>query len=521
MKLRDYQQKSIDATRKSLVEHDRSLIVAGCGAGKSVILSEFIYLAVMKNKRVLQLVHTKELVYQNSQTFLKMCDMRNADIQFSICCSGLKSKDTNSNIIFASPQTFVNNMEDLAQFDLIIIDETDKVPLHTNAVYQRILDKFKCKVIGMTATPYRDNNSIIYGTKDSLFDVCSYKITAKYLTEQGYLTPYKAIVDDVIHIDTDNIKLKLNGSYDEQSHADAFKNFYIETVNDTIRKTVDSVKTMIFCVNIEHAEMVAKLLNTEYVIHSKMSNKQRDQMIFDFKNDHAIKYIINVGILTIGFNCPEVDCIVLMRAIQSAPLYLQIVGRAQRTAKNKTHFTIVDFGNNIARFGGVYDEDVFNNITPIALRKKEKNDSIIFKKDGEKNGDYKCKSCDNIIVQSDLQCIYCGDLTKNNLSFVSYVPDVHEEKILYTSYKFTTSKKGEDMCIISFKTATNSVSQFITLSKSNNYKRKIDKDFLNKYFNVKYNNLNQLKESYLNHKRYKNIKYFKNVAGFFEIIILN
>lgn len=521
MYLRDYQQKSIDATRKALIEHDRALIVAGCGAGKSVILSEFIFLAANKNKRVLQLVHTKELVYQNSQTFAKMCDMRNTDIPFSICCAGLQSKDTSNNVVFASPQTFVNNMNGLDQFDLIIIDEADKVPLHTNAVYQKILDRFKCKVVGMTATPYRDNNSIIYGTKDSLFDVCSYRITAKYLTEQGYLTPYKAIVDDIVHIDTDAIKIKSNGSYDEQSHADAFENFYIETVNDTLRKTVNSVKTMIFCVNIKHAEMVSKLINTEYVIHSKMSEKQRDQMIFDFKNDYAIKYIINVGILTIGFNCPEVDCIVLMRAIQSAPLYLQIIGRAQRTAKNKKHFTVIDFGNNIASFGGVYDEDVFNNITPTALRQKEKNNDIINKKDSESSGDFKCKSCDNVVLQSDLQCIYCGALTKNNLSFVSYVPDVYEEKILYTSYKFTTSKKGEDMCIISFKTATNSVSQFITLSKSNNYKRKIDRDFLNKYFSFKYSNLGQLRERYLDHKRYTNIKYFKNISGFFEIIILD
>ena len=358
MKLRQYQQIAVDKTREFLRHNDRALLVAYTASGKSVMCAELIYLASMKKKRVLMLVHTKELVKQNSEKFQVLCASRDKDIDFSICCSGIAKPCTKHDIVFASPQTFVNTIDNVENFDLIIIDEAHRIPSDDESVYQRILSKFKCKAIGMTATPYRDNNQLIYGDK-GYFDGVSHTIDSEYLLGIGCLTPYKPYDnDDHINIDTDSIETKANGTYVEQSHANAFCSYVDETVSYTIDKTKDNKKVMIFCVNVAHAKIVHESIDNSIWVHGKMSKLERDCNINKFKTNEDVRYMVNVGILTTGFDYPAVDCIVFMRAIQSFNLYLQCVGRAQRLHKSKEYFNVIDFGNNITRFGGVYIDEL-------------------------------------------------------------------------------------------------------------------------------------------------------------------
>ena len=519
--LRDYQQEAVDKTRISLSKYDRALIIAGTGSGKSVINAELIYLASKKKKRVLQLVHTKELVQQNSECFNKLCLSRNDDVNYSICCAGIMKPCLEYDIVFASPKTFVNNMDNIKSFDLIIIDEADKIPKHDTSIYQTILSKFKCKVIGMTATPYRDNNTPIYGD-GGFFDVSSYRISAKKLTEMGYLTPYQPInyTSDKVNIDTDKIKIKSNGTYDEKSHEKAFKDFYVETSNFTLLNTVNHRKVLIFCTSIDHAEKVALCMNTNYVIHSKLSKKERDDMLFDFKHDRNVRYMINVSILTIGFDCPEIDCVVLMRAIQSVPLFIQVIGRAQRLFKDKAFFNVIDFGENIKRHGGVYDDDVFNAMDnkKLDINKKE---VIKDKVANSQTEDKKCVDCLAIIEHSDIQCWACKSLIKKNLSYSDTSEPLKDEEIQYTTYKFTKNKTGSPMCIITFKTASSrsNVNYFITLS-GKPYKVKIDREFIYKYFGYAPVSFNDFNKKYKTHKQHKRIKYFKNANGYHEIVKL-
>jgi DNA repair protein RadD len=518
MKLRPYQEEAIKQTRKFLSKNDKALIVAGTGSGKSVINAELIYLAAIKNKKILQLVHTKELVDQNSKEFANLCNSRNVNFSFSICCSGLGKPCTNSNIVFASPQTFVNRMNN-TNYDLIIIDECDRIPSSENSIYRKILSNYNGKVIGMTATPYRENNTPIYNN-DGFFDGISYKISAKELTEQGYLTPFQYIkYNNQVHIDTDSIKVKKNGSYIEESHANAFKNFYKETCEFTLQNTAYHKKVMIFCVNIDHAQTVAKVMGISHVVHSKLTKKERDDIIYEFKHSISIKYIINVGILTIGFNVPSVDCIVLMRAIQSAPLYLQIIGRAQRLSKNKEFFNIIDFGNNISRFKGIYDDDVFNNISPAGnsfYRDINEEDKIVSENAIPK--DIKCKVCSSVIQSQDIQCMNCGLIIKNNLSIKPHTPEFFEENVLNIRFKLTKSKKGYDMYVINIVTNSRVVPLFITLT-GGYYKVKKDRDILKK-LKINCYSIAKLKQIILDQNYIKptRIKYLKNDSGYYDVI---
>tara|TARA_R110002096_G_scaffold50015_5_gene131756 strand:+ start:8504 stop:10078 length:1575 start_codon:yes stop_codon:yes gene_type:complete len=519
--LRGYQQEAVNKTRMSLSKYDRALIVAGTGSGKSIVNAELIYLASKKSKRVLQLVHTKELVKQNSDCFNRLFLSRGDDINYSICCAGISSPCLEYDIVFASPQTFVNNMDNIKDFDLIIIDEADKIPLHEASIYQTILSKFQCKVIGMTATPYRENNTPIFG-KGGFFDTISYRISAKKLTEMGYLTPYQPInyISEKVDIDTDKIKLKTNGSYDEASHEKAFKDFYVETSNFTLKNTINHNKVLIFCTSIDHAEKVALCMNTTYVIHSKLSKKERDDMLFDFKHDRNVKYMINVSILTIGFDCPQIDCVVLMRAVQSIPLFLQIIGRAQRLSKDKEFFNVIDFGENIKRHGGVYDDDVFNSMedNKSHITKKEITKEISVNSEAK---DKNCVDCLAIIEHSDIQCWACKSLIKKNLSYMDTSEPLKDEEIKYTTYKFTKNKSGLPMCIITFKTLPNnsSVNYFLTLS-GRAYKVKSDKKFIYKYFGYYPKSFNDFYNKYKTHNHHKRIKYFKNASGYHEIVKL-
>lgn len=518
MKLRDYQQVAIDKTRKFLQVKDKALLVAYTASGKSLMCAEFIYLASMKGKRVLILVHTKELVGQNCIQFQKLCSSRNKHIRYSICCSGLGLNNVDKDVVFASPQTFINRIDDCYNFDLIILDESHRVSTNKDTTYQKILSSYpKAKIIGMTATPYRDNNQLIYGD-GGYFDGISHTISSNYLLDNGYLTPYMPHeIDDVetVNIDTDKIKIKANGSYDETSHSQIFTSYINETVKYAIHKTKNNRKIMIFCVSIEHAEKVQSLIHNSTLVHGKMSNVERDSNIQKFKVDDSIRYMVNVAILTTGFDYPRVDCIVLMRAVQSFNLYLQILGRAQRLSPEKKFFNVVDFGNNVTRFGGIFIDELPESNT----RNKKPKDNNVEHEVGLATKK-QCEKCLNENASTAVECFQCGTLLKSNLSYECTAESVTQECIKYTTFKHIYRRDKSDMCIITYNTDKNAVTVFLTFG-DNKFKNKLDREFMLKFYHIKCSSLQELKRLQSNLDEHKLITYFKNQKGFYEVVKLS
>ena len=254
--LRDYQRRAIDSLgtywRENKGEHP--IIVAGTGAGKSVIQAFFIKEAIdaFPNTRILCLTHVKELIGQNFERLSK--------IWFGAPCgiysAGLKRRD-DCQIMFAGIQSFYKRAFDFEAFDLILIDECHLLPKKGAGMYRSFLEKAlmvnpKIKVVGLTASPFRlDGGSLITG-EGAFFDGLACHITVKELIEHGHLTPLTAR-EGIHHIETKKLSTQ-NGEYRTEDQVKAFHE------NDLTNQCIDEIlelgeerkSWMIFCASVDH-----------------------------------------------------------------------------------------------------------------------------------------------------------------------------------------------------------------------------------------------------------------------------
>ncbi len=355
MKPRPYQQQAID----SVIAHVKKrlspcLIECATGSGKSLIVAELaqFFSEVAPSKRVLCIAPSKELVEQNFTRYT--VDYGN---QASIYCASAGKKCLRSQVIFASPQSALGTIDKIAHMGVsaIIIDEahgiTPTMMKLINAVLEyTIRDKpvnDKCRIIGMTATPYRMGTGYIYAIDATgeteihhdetkaikpFYSKLLYKITAGELVNEGYLSQVK-IGDSSESYDTSSLELNNMGKFNAKQVDKVFSgNTKTERIiNQVIENSADKMGVMIFAATISHAEEIAGYLpdGESVVITGKLKKKERQDSIELFKCK-SLKYIINCDILTTGFDCPHVDYVVIMRATESASLFQQIIGRSLR-----------------------------------------------------------------------------------------------------------------------------------------------------------------------------------------------
>ncbi|AUG84974.1 hypothetical protein MAELSTROM_55 [Pseudoalteromonas phage Maelstrom] len=374
MKPRPYQQQAID----SVIAHVKKrlspcVIECATGSGKSLIVAELaqFFSGVAPSKRVLCIAPSKELVEQNFARYT--VDYGN---QASIYCASAGKKCLRSQVIFASPQSALGTIDKIAHMGVsaIIIDEahgiTPTMIKLINAVLEyTIRDKLvndKCRIIGMTATPYRMGTGYIYATDatgeieihhdetkaiEPFYHKLLYKITAGELVNEGYLSQVK-IGDSSESYDTSALELNKMGKFNAKQVDKVFSgNTKTERIiQKVIENSADKMGVMIFAATISHAEEIAGYLpeGESVVITGKLKKKERQESIESFKSK-SLKYIINCDILTTGFDCPHVDYVVIMRATESASLFQQIIGRGLRLHDEKEYCLISDFAENIER----------------------------------------------------------------------------------------------------------------------------------------------------------------------------
>jgi DNA repair protein RadD len=148
------------------------------------------------------------------------------------------------------------------------------------------------------------------------------------------------------------------GDYDTQKMGVKFAEICSDAVKDMrVKFEAYNIKTaLIFASNIENAEMILSEWNdseTMRIVHGKMTEPERRAAIHWIKKGHGNRYIVNVGVLTTGFNHAALDCVVLMRATKSTGLYVQMVGRVLRAHDDKKKGYLIDYGTNIERLGRV------------------------------------------------------------------------------------------------------------------------------------------------------------------------
>jgi superfamily II DNA or RNA helicase len=346
--LYEYQKSGMDKIFNSLEkapDNHNLLYQLPTGGGKTVIFSEITRRYIDKTqKKVLILTHRIELCHQTSG-MLDEFDVKNKIINSKV----KELPDQKDYMCFvAMVETLNNRLQDekidLDDIGLVIIDEA-----HYNS-FRKLFHYFdKCVMLGVTATPLSSNVKLpMYQNYDEL--IVGESIS--YLIKNGFLSAPTTYCYDV---GLSSLKIGANGDYTVRSSDQLYGDFpMLQKLLYAYEEKTLGKKTLIFNNGINTSLNVFDVFTKAgYEIrHLDNTNtpNERAEILEWFKNKpDAI--LTSVGILTTGFDEPTVESIILNRATKSLTLYFQMIGRGSRVLDNKKAFTIVDLGNNVARFG--------------------------------------------------------------------------------------------------------------------------------------------------------------------------
>lgn len=505
IKLREYQSNAVKDLIAALRRSERKKVILEMptGGGKTVVFSYIAQNAVKKNSRTIILTDRSELLRGTGGT------LEDFGLSPSYITAGRKHPPIDGILFVGMAQTLRNRLKKtewvkwLKSFSLVIIDEVHKQEFNSFFL-KGVFDS--CHVIGVSATPKRGGKQRQLGLD---FDEIVHTLTVCELIEMSFLMPDMYYGFNDLAPDTKGVSKNIAGDFSE---SDMFKRYdnpklYGGVVEQWF-KLVPHTITIVFCTNIIHAVRTTKefckfgipakfvvsemgkpkrpegyepeirkdapvewvkywekfeyyneyceaMSSCEYVDSFSSYSGPRSRTIDEWKSGR-FKVLVNAGILTTGFDFPEIETVVLFRATISEVLYLQMLGRGSRPCSKtgKTHFNILDFGGNAKRLGGYkmprkwhlfHESKSGNGVPPV-------------KECGEPGVDKnKKKGCGDYILASCKICPNCG-----------YVyPDKSEPKKIELDFmvsdgkgKMKATKRIEDM----------SFEELDMFRKVNNYK---------------------------------------------------
>jgi DNA repair protein RadD len=353
--LRDYQRTAVDRTINYFKKtRAPAVLVLPTGAGKSLVIAELAHLA---KGRVLVLAHVKELVEQNYEKYVSYGH------QAGIYSASLGKKDRSQKAIFGSVQSIARANDDFFQdFSLLVIDECHRVADDGETQYQDVIRRLKeanpnlC-ILGLTATPFRLGLGWIYEFSQSgelkseqprFFKQCVYELPLAYMIKNRYLTVPVKIDIPVTSYDFSELTEK-GRMYTTAEVEELLKSqkrltpLIIKNIVD-ITERYERKGVMIFSSSVRHAEEIMSYLpeGESRMVLGDTDVSERDEIVRDFKQ-LKFKYLVNVSVLTTGFDAPHVDVIAILRPTESNSLYQQIVGRGLRLSDDKSDCYILDY----------------------------------------------------------------------------------------------------------------------------------------------------------------------------------
>ncbi|MEG1580895.1 MAG: DEAD/DEAH box helicase [Bacteroidaceae bacterium] len=360
-KLRDYQQK---ASEKA-VEFFRSkttrnaIEVLPTGSGKSLIIAD---IANRLDGYTLVFQPSKEILEQN---FKKICSYGVLDC--SVYSASLNSKKINR-ITFDTIGSVKGHPELFTHFRNVIIDECHLVN-PKDGMYKDFLSILKCKVLGLTATPYRLSSNQNFGsmlkfitrTRPSIFKDVIYHVQISTLLDLGYLAKLNYYSMNPVGWNELNLKVNTTGAdYTDKSVLREYEriDFYgylVHVIKRLMNPKAEKRKgILVFTRFLKEAKRLTMSIPGCNIISGDTPKTERERILEAFKSGE-IPVVANVGVLTTGFDYPELDTIVIARPTMSLALYYQIVGRAMRPHPSKEFGWVVDLCDNIKKFGEVKD----------------------------------------------------------------------------------------------------------------------------------------------------------------------
>ncbi len=372
--LRDYQQDAVEAAKDWLrASVEPCLIEAPTGSGKSHIvaaLADWLH-GISQGKRVLCLAPQKELTLQNASKMIA------TGHPCSIFSASAGAKSTRHNIVFGTPGTVSRSISRFTRGDYcgVVLDEAHTIAPTVLAILEEMRQANpNLRVVGLSATPFKLGRGYIYRIgpddrvndddvcRDPFFTKCVYSIDARYLIEKGYLTPPKIGAINTGAYDTSGLVMRPNGQFDAASVDAAFVGHGRKTsgiVGDVVAQARDRQGVVFFAATIRHAEEILASLPPELsaIVHGGTDDRASVLKRFEQKK---IKYIVNVSVLTTGWDCAHVDVIAMLRRTESVGLLQQCVGRGLRLDDGKTDCLILDYAGSIDKH--CPDGDLFKPI---------------------------------------------------------------------------------------------------------------------------------------------------------------
>ncbi len=359
--LRKYQVHSINRMEHFLknTKKDKGVFVLPTGAGKSIIIAELA--SMFPDKYFINVTTSKELIKQNYEKFTAY------GLEASLLSASLNKKEK-GRITFSTIGTLIKEVKYFKDKEVVVVFDEAHISSQRYSQFDMFLKQLKnVKTIGLTATPFRLSNTIS-GSSLKMMNRdrnCMYKtieevVQIQDMVEAGYWSP---LIYNVKDMDESSLKLNSTGTEYTESSIDEFVdlNELFSKIKEAVDTHKDTRRSILVSVpSIKAAEDLSKLIPDSQFLHSKMSGKNRDKVISDFKS-FKTQVLIQVRILTVGFDFPELDCIIMGTPSNSLVFFYQYCGRGIRIHKDKKDCLIIDFSGNTKRFGKIEDLKIIDS----------------------------------------------------------------------------------------------------------------------------------------------------------------
>lgn len=398
-KLRYYQEDAVRYTFDYINKGGRAGIAAlPTASGKSIVIAEIIKRILMKKPhvRAMMLTHVRELIIQNFEKIQSIWPTCPAGIY----SAGVGFRQFSNPVTYGGVQSCYKKTELFGHIDVLFIDECHLVSENGETMYGQMIAGLKLTnpnlvVLGLTATPYR--LGLGYLTNGPIFDDIYYDITSMEdmvrLIDEGFLSDLVSFNMENM-IDTSKMK-KLGGEFNNKSLDENVNRDEVTRaiVNETMVKAQGRNKGLAFCVNKQHAENMSMRFNEAGLrcmyMHDGLSKKERIDVLAAYERGE-FNMLTNVGVLTTGFDAPDIDYLVCSRPTESASLHVQMLGRGMRVHPSKDNTMVLDFAGNCLRLGPI-------------------NDPVIPQPKGVGNGDAPIRICDACGAQNHASARKCKE----------------------------------------------------------------------------------------------------------------
>lgn len=369
MELRSYQQDALAAIAADIDVPGASIVVMPTGSGKSYIIAA----AALLKRPVLILVPSRELLKQDHDKLALVVP----EAEIGVYSASFSRKEVKT-FTLATIQSVYKKPELFKDVKLVIIDECHLVnPRALGSMYTSFLKAIGSpKVIGLTASPFRlaltyvkENSQLYAATGVGMINRMRgkattpfwkriiYAISHKELLDAGHLAPLEYIHEPLMDYEAIPVNIS-HSDFNLEAYSQAVIGYEAQILNTIAEAQRRFKSVLVFAAETGQATRLSEIVKGSRCVLGTTPKKEREKTVADFKSG-KVQTVFNVGCLTVGFDHPALDCIVLLRPVRSPILYLQMLGRLTRPAEGKSHGTVIDLTGSCKALGSVESFEVY------------------------------------------------------------------------------------------------------------------------------------------------------------------